>query len=388
MISVRTADNALRDYYLDAITKELSENISPFYRAIEKSSTEVYGKDVKFSLLTGYAGSVSAADEESKLPVPFNNRYMQLTAPLKNIYGTIEISDKALRATREDSGAFVDLLNAEMQGLVKSAKASFSRMLMGDGNGYLFTITGKVSEYVYTVDTVKPYMQGMTVDVRKFTNLNMFEEKDVVIEVVDVSNGTVQLDMELNMENEENFKAKVFVAGVFGKEITGLESIFSGTTLYGAVKADEPYLNPITVSVNGALTENDLISAIDDIEETYGVKPDMILVSYATRKAIGNLIADNRRIVNSADLAVGYGEITVAGIPVYADMYCAPNTVYIVNSQDFRLCQLCDWEWLEDEDGSILKQIAGKAAYSATLVKYAELICTKPCAQCKITFGS
>ena len=34
--------------------------------------------------------------------------------------------------------------------------------------------------------------------------------------------------------------------------------------------------------------------------------------------------------------------------------------------------------WLEDEDGKILKQVPGKAAYSATLVKYAELVCRKP----------
>lgn len=44
--------------------------------------------------------------------------------------------------------------------------------------------------------------------------------------------------------------------------------------------------------------------------------------------------------------------------------------------------------WLEDEGGKILKQIPGKAAFSATLVKYAELICKKPCGQaviCDIT---
>lgn len=37
--------------------------------------------------------------------------------------------------------------------------------------------------------------------------------------------------------------------------------------------------------------------------------------------------------------------------------------------------------WLEDEDGKILKQIPGKAAYGATLVKYAELVCKKPYGQ-------
>ena len=36
---------------------------------------------------------------------------------------------------------------------------------------------------------------------------------------------------------------------------------------------------------------------------------------------------------------------------------------------------------MEDEDGRILKQIPGKAAYGATLVKYAELVCRKPCGQ-------
>lgn len=41
--------------------------------------------------------------------------------------------------------------------------------------------------------------------------------------------------------------------------------------------------------------------------------------------------------------------------------------------------------WLEDEDGKILKQVAGKPAYCATLVKYAELICRKPCGQAMLT---
>ena len=45
------------------------------------------------------------------------------------------------------------------------------------------------------------------------------------------------------------------------------------------------------------------------------------------------------------------------------------------------LCQLCDWEWMEDEGGRILSKVPGKAAYTATLVKYAELICKRPFAQ-------
>jgi len=107
----------------------------------------------------------------------------------------------------------------------------------------------------------------------------------------------------------------------------------------------------------------------------------MIICSFATRRKIASLIADNRRIVNTADANTGFGTVSVNGVPVYADKYCPDDRILFLNTEDFSLNQLCDWEWLEDEDGKILKQIPGKPAYGATLVKYAELICKKPCGQ-------
>lgn len=41
--------------------------------------------------------------------------------------------------------------------------------------------------------------------------------------------------------------------------------------------------------------------------------------------------------------------------------------------------------WIEDAAGGILKQESGSAAYSATLVKYADLMCERPIGQAKIT---
>ena len=107
----------------------------------------------------------------------------------------------------------------------------------------------------------------------------------------------------------------------------------------------------------------------------------MIICSYKTRKKIAALIAENRRVVNSTDAHTGFGVVTVNDVPVYADKYCPDDRVLFLNTEDFSLNQLCDWEWLEDESGKILKQVHGKAAYGATLVKYAELICKKPCGQ-------
>ncbi len=386
MINLTSADAALKDYYLDAVKKEIQDKSNPFFAAIEKTSADVFGKDVKLSIINGATGSVAACDEDGDLPDPYANRYLSVTLPLKNIYGTIEITDKALRASKDGSGAFVNLLNTEMQGLVNSAKTNFSRMLFSDGNGYLFNIYERVSSYVYKATGLRASDVGKTIEIRSVAIPTNVMKRNVLIEEVDLENGTVTFDTVILASEGASIYANAYLNGSYGKEVMGLEALWSGTSLYGYNKAAESYLNAQKIEIEGVMTEGDLISAIDSIEEKFDSKPNMIIVSFATRKAIGNLIADSRRVVNSSDLAVGYGEITVAGIPVYADKNCAENTVYFINTDDFKLCQLCDWEWLEDEDGRILKQVPGKAAYSATLVKYAEVVCTRPCAQCKLVY--
>ena len=81
----------------------------------------------------------------------------------------------------------------------------------------------------------------------------------------------------------------------------------------------------------------------------------------------------------------GNKSLSFNGIPVVADRFCPDGTMYLLNTDDFKLCQLCDWEWLEGEDGKILHQVPNKPVFTATLVKYAELLCERPCGQGKLS---
>jgi hypothetical protein len=85
------------------------------------------------------------------------------------------------------------------------------------------------------------------------------------------------------------------------------------------------------------------------------------------------------------DIEGGHKSISFNGIPIVADRFCPYGTMYLINTDDFKLCQLGDWQWMESEDGKILHQIPGKPVYTATLVKYAELLCTRPNGQARIT---
>ena len=83
----------------------------------------------------------------------------------------------------------------------------------------------------------------------------------------------------------------------------------------------------------------------------------------------------------TVEIEGGFTALSFNGIPVVADRFCPYGTMYLLNTDDFKIHQLCDWQWMEGEDGKILRQIPGKPVYTATLVKYADVMCERPCGQ-------
>lgn len=63
------------------------------------------------------------------------------------------------------------------------------------------------------------------------------------------------------------------------------------------------------------------------------------------------------------------------------------NEIYLINTNDFRFHELCDWQWISDENDNVLKQVERKPVYRATLVKYGNYMCHKPHRQIKVTIG-
>ena len=139
-VTLTNADKALKTLYLDVVASQLNTEINPFLSAVKQSTDDVWGKEVRKLAIYGVNGGIGAGTEDGDLPDATGNNYEQFVLTLKNLYGTIEISDKAIRASENNSGAFVSLLNAEMEGLLKASSFNFGRMLFGDGSGELAKI--------------------------------------------------------------------------------------------------------------------------------------------------------------------------------------------------------------------------------------------------------
>lgn len=383
MVTMTSADNALKSVYLGAVSEQLDTAINPLLAKIQRSTADVWGKEVRRLAQYGVNGGVGAGTEEGDLPSAAGNNYEQFVTTLKNLYGTIEISDKAVRASENNVGAFVNLLNAEMDGLIRSSAFNFGRMLFGDGSGVLCKVVS-VSGNTVTADGVKNLIEGMVVDVLAAGGAPISGAKGRRVVAVDRAAKTFTLSGDaLTGVAKDNL---VCGQGSYNLELTGLGAIFKDTgSLYGLDRATHKWMIPYMQSSVGTLSETVMQKAIDWLEERAGSRVDFIVCSWGVKRALQNLLSENRRSTDVEVLAGGYKAMTYNGIPVVADRFCPDGTMYLLNTSDFCLHQLCDWKWLEGDDGKVLKQIAGKPLYTATLVKYADLVCARPCGQAMLT---
>jgi len=379
MVTLDSAQNALKSVYLDVISNQLNDKVNPLLSKISQSTKDVWGKEVVKMAPFGINGGIGAGTETGSLPTASANNYVKFVSTLKNLYGNIEISDKAIRASENNTGAFVNLLNDEMEGLIKASSFNFGRMLFGDGSGKLGTITD-VTGYKLTLDTVKNVIEGMLVDA--FTSAGAKVLGAAKITAVDRANKVVTI----SSINENVVKTcYLTVQGSSGLEITGLGAIFKTTgALYGVDRATNAWMNPQITSSVGTISDTAIQTAIDNLEENTGSEIDYIVCASNVKRFYQSYLASYRRNIDVMELNGGFRAISYNGIPLVSDRFCPDGEMYLLNSKDFTLHQLCDWKWLESENGSILKQNAGFATYSATLVKYAELICDKPCGQGKL----
>ena len=389
MVTLSTANNALKEVYLGVLSNQLNTSINPLLARINQTSSDVWGKEIRKIAPYGINGGIGAGTETGDLPSSAENNYEQFVLSLKNLYGKLEISDKAIRASENSTGAFVNLLTSEMEGLIKASSFNFGRMLYGDGTGKLATITDNDTNNI-VVDSTKNLIEGMVVDI--ISSDGKVLNSTLRIIAINKNNNTITLSTTGLTKNTYagagNF---LCVQGSYNNEITGLGAIFKEDgSLYNLDRSSHNWLIPYMKDISNSsqtqnITDITIQNAIDDIDESADSKVDFIVCSSGVKRNYQSYLASYRSNINVLELEGGFKAISYNGIPLISDRFAPANTMYLLNTSEFNLHQLCDWKWLESEDGRVIRQTLGKPTYQATLVKYADIICNKPRGQAKIT---
>ena len=381
MVTLQNAENALKTVYLGTMTDLLNTRVNPLLSKIEQTTADVWGKEIRTAARFGINGGVGAGDEDGDLPAPNGNNYLQFVTTLKNLYGQIEISDKAIRASKDGSGAFTDLLNAELEGLLTASKFNLGRMLYGDGSGLLATFSVKTEggKTETTCDTVRNLIEGLVVDI--YADGATSKKATARIKYVDRAAKKVTFDGSVTIADGD----KMYVQGSKDKEITGIGALFNGDSIYGVNKSAHPFLTPYSKNIGGNIDEIAIQEAIDALENEAGSTVDFIACSQDAKYSYIDCMMSYKRNIDVMELEGGFKTLAYNGIPLVYDRFVPEGSMYLLNTKAFKLHQLCDWRFLETENGKILRQNQGKPTYTATLVKYCDLICQKPNGQAVLT---
>lgn len=388
MINLTTANNALKSVYLDVLDNLLNVATNPLFAKIKKTTQGVYGKEIKVLAPYGVNGGISATSETGELPRTSNNSYVTFTTDLKNLYGRIEISDKAVRASQNSAGAFVNLLNDEMEGLIRASAFNLSRMLYGDGRGLICEISDVSGDgKTVTVDNCNRIAEGMIVDVYDSTTYTAVSGGEFLeIVAVDRVLNTVTLSRAVTLADAEDGGYYLVNQGSYKNEITGIDALFVGDInyLYGLKKLDYKFMKGNGYENVGELTDVKILEKIDQAEETSNVKINYIACSSAVRRKYQSLLIADKRNIQTIDLGNGFKALDFYGIPMVSDRFVNEKDMYLLDTDTFTLHQMCDWEWMTDDSGNVLSQKADYPVYTATLVKYADLICSRPNGQSRL----
>lgn len=378
MVTLQTAENALKSVYLGTITDIMNTKVNPLLTKIEQTATDVWGKEIHTACKVGLNGGFGAGSESGPLPAAKENMYVQFVSTLKNLYGKIEISDKAIRAGSDERGAFTDILNAEIEGLLNASKFNLGRMLYGDGSGYLCTMSSGNPTDGFSVSSTRNIAPGMVVDIE---NGNTSIAKGIRITEVDHENGIIRMD-----DPSEFPGGDLYVQGSKGNELTGLGAIFGNSEyLYGNRRKDIASVLPTTREHNSTLDEIVIQEVIDNVENHANSTINFIGVSADVKYAYQEYMAQYKRNIDIMNLDGGFKSLSFNGIPLVYDRFIERGAMYLLDTTKFKIHQLCDWRFLENINGKILHQSEGKPVYTATLVKYCDLICSNPKGQAKIT---
>ena len=383
MIEVSNMDKVLRSVYLDVVSNSLNEKTSAFYKKVMKAGTNIYGKEVLAPTRFGINGGVACSSETGDLPDSGAPTLVNLKAPLINIYGNVEITDKLLRISDTGMGSAVDVLNYEIDSLLDAAKFNLRRMLFQNGKGILTTTAAAGANNVtIAVSDTRNLIEGMVVD---FLDGDTLVSGGHRVSLVDKANSSIKLDKAVPSTVPSG--ANITIKGSYNCELYGIPYLFDSTcSLYGNTRSINKFALPSYFTTN-AVNYAKLLEVVDGLEEVGADTPNMIIGGYAMRRRFINAM-------NTAQLNVevidddGFKAPGFNGIPIYAEPFAGDDVMYFINTDDFILAQLADWSWVEGTTHEILHPIQGKAAYTATLVKYCNLLCRKPKYQAQLTYSA
>lgn len=402
--TLSTVDAILKDDY-----KEYLDNLNEanfILSQVETRKDTVQGRIARHAVHLGRSSGVGARAESGTLPTAANQSYATVPVPVRYVYGRIQLSGPTIKQAVTDRGAFIDALDAEMEGIKKDAMKDVNRQLWGTSNGVIAQCgtTSSSTTVVLASSTGTTALRqlffdgGMVVDIGTVASPTTVASARTVT-AVDETNKTIAISGAAVTTSSSHY---VFRSGAGGAssntgqpgdgqvELTGLQTIVDDTAILHTINpSSQPkwkaYVNSNS-GTNRSVTESLITGSIMKVLTNSGKKPRLLVSAEGVNLAISNLLLSLKRNMEQTQLKGGYAGIqfyspSVSGkgdeapTALYADFDCPNNRLYGINPEVLVFHQVGDGFQFMDLDGAVMNRKPDQDAYEATLYMYGELAC-------------
>ena len=422
--TLTTFAGALKRNYSGPIIDALN-NMTPLYRLLEKDEESVSGEDLKayIPFKSRRTQGIGARAEGGALPTARHTKVTQMAVPLAYIYGAIQFSGQAIKASQKSATAFAKVVDLEINDMIEAIKIDVNRQFFGDATGALCMTngTGAGSSSTVTVDT--PGTQWL----EEGMPIQSFPDKTTGAAVADsdISEGLTEATshivgrilsdttFQLNDYNDAEITTEkwadnryIFRWGSRANEMMGLKGIIDNeaikgtsswfgdgtavTTIQGLSRATYPILDAViehNSNTNTAISEKRIQSLLDSIEKASGKKdnqPHLIMVTtYGVRKNLVDLLQADRRYMQPLKLVGGWQALGYQSgnyqIPLIVDRHALPNSILVLDRRYLKIYRASNFDWM-DMDGSMFQRKIDSSgrydSYEAVLYSYSNLGCS------------
>jgi hypothetical protein len=374
------------------------------------TSESISGRKGILATQVGIHQGVGARGDNAPLPVAGWAEYINPEVTVKYLYGRFYVTGPAIAATRDNKGAFAELIKRSLKDTREGLRLDLQRQCWGPSTGILALAAEAAGDTTMLVDSpfgISRYNQSSQGEhpckyIKRNTIVDVVDsamssehDADVTVTAVSHSATATTLTQASNWTNtmaDGDFVSRYNVGPTGGSqrqlEIMGLlghvddgtvlNSDFSITSYQGITRASYPeYQGNVTDNGGSDITKAVMRAQLDLCETEGDARPDLIITDYTQRSKYEQLLTPSKRFVNPMSLEGGFRALEFDGLPVVVDKDCPPEHWFFINSETLKWYQMSDWDWM-DKDGSVLTKVSGYDAYEAVMYKYAELACEDP----------
>jgi len=383
-----TLSGVLKDVYLGSVIEQLNQEVLVVNR-LDRDTQEFAGNQAVLSVHKQRSAGVFARGENVQFANPGAQLYAKPVYDIKALYGRLRITGLGRVKTATQAGAFLKVLEGEINGLRNDLKNDLARQLYADGTARITSGSAAAANVIDirpiaggTTNTSEPLRKGeiyigMIVDGGTLANpVVRFASRDVTD--VNVATGQITISgavVTMTSGTDFIFKEGNAVAGSISYEIDGLSKVMpSAANTFGGIDASavgNSWWDNQRINAAGGLTLDLMTQAVNTVTVAGGDTSAMIS-SPGMQRALFNLLQPQVRYQEPTTLHGGFKVLDYFGQPFIADRQAPFGKIFYLSEKELIMFDTGDWGWL-DEDGNILKWVVGFDAWEAVLAKYLNL---------------